>query len=283
MFLAELRRVADDVEHELARRVGEEGRRALGGLDEDDAEAPPVERGRRRLAALAEELGRHVLDGAREGPLPPLRRAAAAALRGGRRGLGVVVDALGEPKVAEVRVAGAVEEDVRALDVAVEDVPRVEVGEAQGELRDDEARRRPAEAVPVAPQRALQRVAHEVQILVSVEREAEADEEGVARDEADVPLDEGLVARQAAAVGLLLHDLDRVEPALAEARPLSSKDDAPERADAQQLQGREVAEADRVAPAPRLLDLLGRMWPPSTPNPPLTMISPSDSIFPKKC
>ena len=99
--------------------------RPLAGeqLVEDDAEAVDVAAGVDRVRLAAGLLGRHVG-----------RRAEHLAVGRHRRVVGV---ALGQAEVHEVRLAVGVEQDVRRLDVAVDDAERVRAAERVGDLGDE--------------------------------------------------------------------------------------------------------------------------------------------------
>ena len=115
-----------------AELVPGEGRPAGEELVGEDAEGPPVHA--LLVAGLQDDLGRHVVRGPALGPAP-LSRAHRP----------------GEPQVGYHGVAGLVQQDVLWLQVSVDDVERVEVGDGSDDLRDVEQSRIQVE-LAVAPE-----------------------------------------------------------------------------------------------------------------------------------
>ena len=105
--------------HGVHRRLGLEGRPAGQALVEDGAEAVNVGGGAQLLDAPGGLLGGHVA-----------RRAEDGA---GARLLAVVVQPLGQAEVGDVRLVVLVDEDVRRLQIAVQDAVLVGVVDGAGD------------------------------------------------------------------------------------------------------------------------------------------------------
>jgi hypothetical protein len=122
--------VGRDLDRQLRHRVGDEGGAARHQLEEDDAERPDV-RPRVDVLGRAHLLGRHVERRAHQRGRPRHRPWPGPARVGHLR------DAEVEHLDRELAVRAPDAEEVRRLEVAVDDAERVRVGDGLAGLKDE--------------------------------------------------------------------------------------------------------------------------------------------------
>ena len=227
----------EDLAVELDRVVGRKRRLAREALEGEDADGPPVDA---ETVPLDEDhLGREVLGRAAERP----------------RAVG---EHLGEAKVDELEVAVGVEQQILRLEVAVDDVERVQVRDDRRHLRDVEddlrlvERRLPPEhRVELA---ALHQLEQHVQLALVVVRRVQPHHERVVARGEDLLLGDDVRLLLGHDDLVLAHHLERVRLAR---RLVQAQPDAAIRADAHDAPMLEVGPLRRLSrAAQRLLPLL---------------------------